>query len=351
MKIKTKALKEALQHLGRIVSTRNSLPILSSMLFEAKHNTLTLSASNLDEHIIERVECEGDIAVCCPGFSQLLCGIGGEEMEITQEPNTLTLVFPGSHFELKTQAAEEFPALPTGKFIAAGVSCAELAKGVRAVAWAASTDPGRWVLQAAHIIAKARALTCEATTGPQLAIWESALIGSEFECILPSAFTSNACVALERPEAQFALSDNCISVNHASGSYFCKQAEGVFPKTKQAIPPAETPVGTLKVLEMLDVVNRCKLFADGKSESFKVITSKSNLAAKYISENGNLDFEILGKFLPRTFAIGVKNMSRCFEAFKAIGADDVTMENKDELSPVVIRAGDLSVITMPYRMS
>ena len=47
---------KTLSHLQGIVDKKNSLPILSNILIEAKDNELTLSSTDMDISIIEKID-------------------------------------------------------------------------------------------------------------------------------------------------------------------------------------------------------------------------------------------------------------------------------------------------------
>ena len=48
---------KTLSHLQGIVDKKNSLPILSNILIEAKNNQLILSSTDMDISIIEKINC------------------------------------------------------------------------------------------------------------------------------------------------------------------------------------------------------------------------------------------------------------------------------------------------------
>ena len=48
---------KTLSHLQGIVDKKNSLPSLSNILIEARDNALTLSSTDMDISIIERIDC------------------------------------------------------------------------------------------------------------------------------------------------------------------------------------------------------------------------------------------------------------------------------------------------------
>ena len=50
------ALLTALQHVHSVVERRNTIPILSNVLMEAKENGLYLTATDMDISVIEKIE-------------------------------------------------------------------------------------------------------------------------------------------------------------------------------------------------------------------------------------------------------------------------------------------------------
>ena len=48
---------KTLSHLQGIVDKKNSLPILSNILIEAKDNALTLSSTDMDISVVEKLDC------------------------------------------------------------------------------------------------------------------------------------------------------------------------------------------------------------------------------------------------------------------------------------------------------
>ena len=56
-KISRSIFFKSLSHLQGIVDKKNSLPILSNILIEAKNNQLILSSTDMDISIIEKINC------------------------------------------------------------------------------------------------------------------------------------------------------------------------------------------------------------------------------------------------------------------------------------------------------
>ncbi len=106
---------KTLSHLQSIVSKKNTLPILSNILIEAKDNTLTLSATDMDISIKETITCN----IIDPGSTtlnaQMIFDIikklpDTSEIEfISNDGKILTIRSNVSKFSLSCLPKDEFP--------------------------------------------------------------------------------------------------------------------------------------------------------------------------------------------------------------------------------------------------
>ena len=67
---------KSLSHVQSIVEKKNTLPILSNILIEAKNNKLVLSATDMDLSITDKIECtvidEGSTTVSAHTFYDII---------------------------------------------------------------------------------------------------------------------------------------------------------------------------------------------------------------------------------------------------------------------------------------
>ena len=106
---------KCISHLQGIVDKKNTLPILSNILIEAKDNSLTLSSTDMDISIIEKINCnimeEGSTTI----NSQIIYDIvrklnDNSNIEIiSNNGKLLTLRADGSRFSLACLPKEDFP--------------------------------------------------------------------------------------------------------------------------------------------------------------------------------------------------------------------------------------------------
>ena len=112
--ISQKKIFKTLSHLQGIVDKKNTLPILSNILLEAKDNTLTLSSTDMDISIVEKLDCnvleDGSTTI----NSQIIYDIvrkldNNNEVEmISNNGKILTVRASGSRF-LNCLPKEDFP--------------------------------------------------------------------------------------------------------------------------------------------------------------------------------------------------------------------------------------------------
>jgi len=350
MKIKTSEIKTALDNIRPIVGRRQTLPILSCVKLHTERNRLHITASSLDEFICERVEVEGEIEPICVSFNYLSMASFGELTEIKSGKDSILVKCGDNETKIATLNSEEFPALPKmEKAENHGVACADLANAVNQVAWAASDDPSRYVINSVRIQSEAKILSVVATNGRELAIVELPLIGSKFEIIAPSPFASNLCASLSRTGAVLSSNDSQIKVNHDWGNYFCKQLDGTYPNYKQVIPKDSKPLGAVSVEEFLGLVSSCVGYSSDSEAKGVFDFSAKGLAITLAGDNNSTASRRMdGKFATLKIALSTKKMVKIFQHLKT---DDAKLFFIDELWPLTIEAGDLKVITTPMRMT
>ena len=172
----------ALQHAGRAVSARSTLPSLGGILFTADGDSLTLRATDMEMGIalaLDGVQVEREGTVLLPG--RLLVDVarslpaGDVSLELRSEQRDVELTAGDARFHLKTLPAEDFPRLPEVEGEAATLPAAPLAETIERVARAASRDEVRPILTGVLVQADGPQLTMVATDSYRLSVKHTAL--------------------------------------------------------------------------------------------------------------------------------------------------------------------------------
>lgn len=349
MIIQTKPLIAALNNIKPVVSRRITLSILACVKLHTERNRLHITATNLDEFIVERVEVEGEIEPVCVSFNYLLMALSGETTAIKLQKGSLKISCGENETEIATIDAADFAPLPEMKKSENhGVACNELGNAVNLVSWASLEDESRYVLKSVYVSSSEKKLSAVATNGRELAIAESAIIGSDFDLLAPSEFIGNFSFALSRTGATLSTTDNQIKVSHEWGNYFCKKVEGNYPNYSQVIPKGQKPLGTVSVDEFRAVVQSCVGFSQNSEAKGLFKFSKNELEIEFLGDNNaKLSRHMAGSFAAFGISLSTKKMLKILSNIKT---DEAKLFFTDELSPISIESGELKVFTMPMRV-
>ncbi len=190
-------LHEALQHVGRVVAGRTTLPILSNVLLEAKGGRLRLVAYDMEigaeSSIAVESKEEGSLTVPARVLGEVVASLPNASVEIeTRDRSLLGLTCGRSEYTINGLPAEEYPALPevSGE-VTLEISQALLKDMVRTTVFAVSTDETRAILTGVLLRKDAEGLKMVATDSYRLALktaGDQALKtqGGDWEAIIPA---------------------------------------------------------------------------------------------------------------------------------------------------------------------
>ena len=108
-------LMKALGHIHGVVERRNTIPILSNILINAKESKVILSATDMDISITESIKCsiieEGSITTPAQTLYEIVRKITeGNEIElISNDGNKLSVRSGKSKFSLSCLPKDDFP--------------------------------------------------------------------------------------------------------------------------------------------------------------------------------------------------------------------------------------------------
>ncbi|MBX3012255.1 MAG: DNA polymerase III subunit beta [Caldilineaceae bacterium] len=186
-------LAKGLSIVGRAVSSRTTMPVLSNILLEAKNNQLRLAATNreigINCWIGAKVEDEGAITVPARLLSEFVNSLPPERIDMELAVRTQTLHLSCARFEanMKGIDAFEFPLIPTAQGhsdpndeghnavpIVDGIQMELETDGLRKmidqVIFAASSDENRPTLTGVEVSFTGDRLTMAATDGYRLSV-------------------------------------------------------------------------------------------------------------------------------------------------------------------------------------
>ncbi|MDP8996821.1 MAG: DNA polymerase III subunit beta, partial [Pseudomonadota bacterium] len=117
------AFLKALNHVQSVVERRNTIPILSNVMVQAKGNEIKLTATDLDLEIVESVAAEvlqaGGVTMPAHMLYDIVRKLpDGAQLELNQagEKGRVSILAGRSRFALQALPPEDFPDLASGEF-------------------------------------------------------------------------------------------------------------------------------------------------------------------------------------------------------------------------------------------
>ena len=271
-------LAQKLSVVGRAVSTRTSVHVLTGIMLRAEGEALSLAATDMEISLRVTVDAqvEDEGAVVVPG--RLLVDIvrllppGDVTIEHRAEEGVARIACGPASYALHTYSAEDFPRLPeVDSARSFAVDRAAFLDTIAKVSRSASRDESRPVLTGVLVRFEGDKLVMAATDSYRLSVKETPLAqgpGQEVEAIVPArALTELARIAQGTavPELEIAIQENQVVFESDGVCLTARRIDGQFPNYKQLVPEHFEAEVELPREEFLDVVRRTALMAQRKS--------------------------------------------------------------------------------------
>lgn len=181
-------LAHGLGIVSRAVSPRSSLPVLANILVATDEGRLRLSATNLELGIScwigAQIAEEGAVTVPARTLSDLVSALPPDtvQLDLNTRTQTLTVRCGTSVTDIKGIDANEYPPLPIPD-LQEGIdlNVADFKEMIQQVAFAASADEARPVLQGVYMTVSDDEITLAATDGFRISVRRAGLAGSGFQ--------------------------------------------------------------------------------------------------------------------------------------------------------------------------
>ena len=352
--IERAALLHALGHVQSVVERRNTIPILSNVLLEAKGDRLGLTATDMELAIVEQVAAEvaqpGAVTVSAHTLYDIVRKLpeGSQvQLELSSDGQQTTIKAGRSRFNLQTLPKEDFPATGAGdlphKF---PLSAGDLKGLIDRTKFAISTEETRYYLNGIYLHAfassKQKALRAVATDGHRLARVEMLLPeGAENMpgVIVPrkavnelrkliETTTGSVAVSLSDSRVRFAFDDVVLT---------SKLIDGSFPDYHRVIPTGNDKVLEVDRKSFRDAVDRVSTISSEKSRAVKLSLKNGTLNLSATSaEQGSASEELEVKYEGGALDIGF-NSRYLLDIADEIEGEGMQILLADSVAPTLMR--------------
>jgi DNA polymerase-3 subunit beta len=348
------ALLHALGHVQSVVERRNTIPILSNVLLEAKGDRLGLTATDMELAIVEQVAAEigapGAITVSAHTLYDIVRKLpeGSQvQLELAGDGQSTTIKAGRSRFSLQTLPKEDFPATGAGDLPHQfPLSAGDLKGLIDRTKFAISTEETRYYLNGIYVHAfasgKQKALRAVATDGHRLARVEMPLPeGAESMpgVIVPRKAVNELRKLIEETTGSVAvsLSDSRVRFAFDDVILTSKLIDGSFPDYHRVIPTNNDKTLEVDRKSFRDAVDRVSTISSEKSRAVKLSLKNGSLTLSATSaEQGSATEELEVKYEGSPIDIGF-NSRYLLDIADEIEGDGMQILLADSVAPTLMR--------------
>lgn len=378
-----KDLYEAVQTVGRAVSGRSTLPILSHILVTPQGGSnLKLTATDLEMWVecsltariqasLGDMEEAGGFTVPSRYFAEILGALPEADVVLDRPDggNKTQLRCGRSDYSLLGLPAEEFPALPDVEPTATiTMNGAVLKAMIKQVAFAVSTDETRVILTGVLFIFNGPQIKMVATDTHRLAVRGGVASAGEGQgqAVLPARAMNEisrlagdddeVVIALAQGQARFEVNKkNSNGDTVATTTLITRLIEGQFPNYERVIPGGHERKLTLETAEFQKAVKRVAIVARENANRIVLETEGAQLAMS--AEAGTVgsardEIEVAREGDDIQIAFNAKYLG---DVLAAIETEGVVLELTEPLRPGILRpigdnAADYLCVLMPMQV-
>ena len=337
-------LAEALASASRAISARPSLPVLSSLLLDARGGKLHVTGSDLDLTISVTVpvdvEREGLVAVTGRLVTDIVRSLDPGAVMFSVEDDQASVTAGRSAFSVRTTPATEFPNLPEPTGRAVTIDAALFAESVEQVVPAASDDQDRPILRGVQVESEGDGLRLVATDSYRLAVRDLpglAVLDEGSSVLVPAqALREMSRLAEGTTDLQLRVSERDVTFEMGDTRVTTRLIEGQFPNYRSLIPHAHPNKLTVDRAALIETVRRVKVVVRDSSTPVRLLMKPDGLELSVTSQDYGTSFEQLdAKFEGTELAVAF-NPQYLIDGATAAGGEEVTIETIDNLKPALL---------------
>ena len=285
---KEEVVKSLNQTLG-VVEKRQTLPILSNVLFEVDESSLKLTATDLESEIsttstISNFKSGGkttaparklsDLCRLLPDMTEIHFFLDGDNLRIETE---------SGKYNLSTLPSEDFPVFETEETQSQiNISSQNLKKLISKTAFAMGNQDWRHYLNGLFLLIDDKTITTVATDAHRLALAHSSLneaVSESTNGIVPrkSINEIGKLVGEGSENVVIKLGQTSIAANVSGTTFVSKLIEGKFPDYEQVIPSGESSLLVVDRKNFSESLSRVSVLSSEKYKGVRILTKENSL--------------------------------------------------------------------------
>lgn len=362
-----------LQAISRVISSKNTLPILDNFLFNLSGNDLEITASDLESTLITRMtlentDGEGIVAIPARILLDTLKEFSEQPLTFDINPDTLAVVISSANgkFNVVGQNGIDFPVLPAIKKerkFSFQINADILLAGIARTIFATADDELRPVMGGIFVEASPEKITFVASDAHKLVRYQRADAKAETDCsfILPKKPASLLKNILPKEEGPVSVEFDDKNAFFVLNDYkvICRLVEGNYPNYNSVIPKHNPRKMIIDRVEFYNTLRRVSVFSNQASNLVKLHIKGNQL----VVSAQDIDFSISAyerincQYEGEEIEIGFKSVF-LLEILANIGSQEVIIEMADPTRAGLIlpaenenESEDLLMLLMPMMIN
>ena len=366
------ALLIALQHIHSVVERRNTIPILSNVLIEAKEDGVYLTSTDMDITVIEKVDL-GESEVTQLGTTttsaQMLYDIVRKlpdniKVEFLSEKNDrLGIKAASSSFALNCLPSEDFPSIAQEDFKHSfNIDALDLVRLIDKSSFAMSLEETRYYLNGIYLHAikedNVDKLRTVATDGHRL---------SRVDINLPQGAEGIPGVIIPRKtileirkiledhtgNVSLSISETKIKLSFNNVVLTSKLLDGTFPDYSRVIPEHNDKLVTISNQSISEAVDRVSTVSTDKTRAIKININKGSVVISATNpDKGSASEHLDVVYNGDEVEIGF-NSKYVLDVARQIKGNKILIKLSDSVSPTLVYDKDdkdVLFVLMPMRV-
>ncbi len=333
-----------LQSISRVISTKNTLPILDNFLFQLQGTQLVITASDLETTMItsmriENASGDGAVAIQARILTDTLKEFPEQPLTFDINPDTLgiDLISENGKYSIVGKPAIDFPQLPALKeerVHEISFPAETLLKGINRTLFATADDELRPVMNGILVEMRTDKVTFVSSDAHKLVRYSRSDTRSDKDAsfILPKkpANLLKNILPREEREVQLAFDEKNAVFTLSDYKLICRLVEGNYPAYEAVIPKNNPNKLAIDRIGFLNTLRRVSVFSNQASNLIKLHLKANQLIISAqdidysISAVENLNCQYGGDEME----IGFKSVF-LIEILNNIGSDEVSLELAD----------------------
>lgn len=374
--IERRDLLKGLQRVQGVVEKRNTLPVLSNILLTAENGALSIFATDMETAVLgvypAEIQKEGKTTLSARKIYEIAKELPDGPLTLFQTENQWVQIEAGkSRFKVAALPADDFPLVPEMKEeVSIKVPAKILSELFRKTVFAVGENDSRYILNGLlfnlQIQGDKTVLRFVGTDGHRLAVVEREGLEISFpgggkeerkdiQAVVPKKAIFEMKKLLEEGEEdlQISFAKTQVLLKKTGFSLHSRLMEGSYPNYSMVIPKGNDKTVSVNKWEMERALKRVSVFSREKTNAVHFNFSAGQLSFYAQSpEFGEAEDQIAAVYEGEKISTGF-NSRYVLEALSVIENEEIQIEMKDPLSPVMLKdPGDKKYlcVVMPMRI-